>query len=54
MEVAKEYPDAKVIGFDLSPISPDDVPANCTFEIGDLNKDLGRYRDGTFNFVHSR
>jgi hypothetical protein len=54
MEVAKEYPDAKVIGFDLSPTSRDDVPPNSTFEISDLNKDLGQYPDGTFDFVHSR
>lgn len=54
MEVAKDYPNAKIIGFDLSPINRDGVPSNCTFEVGDLNKDLGRYPDGTFDFVHSR
>jgi len=54
VEVAKEYPSANVIGFDLSPISRKQVPANCTFEVGDLTLDLGRYPEGTFDLVHSR
>ena len=54
MEVAREFPSAKVIGFDLSPIERDQVPENCSFEVGDLTKELGRYPTGTFDFVHSR
>ena len=54
LDVAKQYPLAKVIGFDLSPIIRDEKPGNAEFVIGDLNVDLGRFTDGTFDLIHSR
>jgi len=54
LEVAHEYPGARVIGMDLSPIQRQAVPPNCRFMIGDLTKDLVEFHDGSFDLVHSR
>ncbi|KAN0101519.1 S-adenosyl-L-methionine-dependent methyltransferase [Hyaloscypha variabilis] len=35
MEFADQFPSAKVIGTDLSPIQPEFVPPNCFFEVND-------------------
>ncbi|KAL2021876.1 hypothetical protein VTK56DRAFT_6471 [Thermocarpiscus australiensis] len=39
IDYADEHPEAEVIGVDLSPVQPDFVPPNCSFEIDDLEKD---------------
>ncbi|CAK7219015.1 hypothetical protein SBRCBS47491_003702 [Sporothrix bragantina] len=39
MEYADEHPDAEVIGVDLSPIQPEFVPPNCSFEVDDVEKE---------------
>ncbi|CAK7222064.1 hypothetical protein SCUCBS95973_004714 [Sporothrix curviconia] len=39
MEYADEHPDAEVIGVDLSPIQPEFVPPNCSFEVDDIEKE---------------
>ncbi|GKT42788.1 putative methyltransferase tdiE [Colletotrichum spaethianum] len=39
MDYADEYPEAEVIGVDLSPIQPTYVPVNCIFEVDDLEKE---------------
>lgn len=39
MEYADDHPEAEVIGVDLSPIQPEFAPANCIFEIDDLEKE---------------
>ncbi|WYZ41267.1 hypothetical protein EsH8_V_000162 [Colletotrichum jinshuiense] len=39
MDYADEHPSAEVIGVDLSPIQPSYVPANCVFEVDDLEKE---------------
>jgi methylase of polypeptide subunit release factors len=36
---ANERPEATVLGTDLSPIQPNLVPQNCSFEIDDLESD---------------
>lgn len=54
IEVADEYPRATVIGLDLSPMQPDNIPENCEFIIGDLTESLTDFDDGTFDLVHSR
>jgi hypothetical protein len=54
MEVAEEYPYARVIGMDLSPVQRRDVPSNCKFLIGDLTKDLAEFYNGSFDLVNSR
>jgi SAM-dependent methyltransferase len=51
--MADEYPNAHVIGTDLSPIQPTFVPPNCHFEIEDCNLDW-TYPASHFDFVHVR
>jgi ubiquinone/menaquinone biosynthesis C-methylase UbiE len=53
MEVAQQFPQAKVVGFDLSPIERRNKPANCEFIVGDLNKGLP-FADNSMDLVHSR
>ena len=38
MDCADDYPDAHVVGIDLSPIQPNYVPPNLQFEIFDLEE----------------
>ena len=54
IEVADDYPRTQVIGMDLSPMQPTDVPENCEFIIGDLTESLADFDDGNFDLVHSR
>jgi SAM-dependent methyltransferase len=54
IEVAEEFSSAQVIGMDLSPIQPTDVPVNCEFVVGDLTSELDDFDDGHFDLVHSR
>jgi hypothetical protein len=55
VEMAKEFPWARVVGFDLAPcpIENHDVPSNCNFEIGDINLGLARF-ESQFDMVHLR
>ncbi|KAK1727242.1 methyltransferase domain-containing protein [Colletotrichum acutatum] len=39
LDYAEAHPEARVIGVDLSPIQPVYVPANCRFEIDDLEEE---------------
>jgi hypothetical protein len=43
-----------VIGMDLSPVQPTEVPDNCEFRVGDLTESLDDYNDGSFDLIHSR
>lgn len=53
VEFAQENPDTTVIGTDLSPIQPEVVPRNLTFEIGDAEEaDWGF--DLPFDYIHAR
>ena len=52
MEFADQHPGAHVLGVDLSPIQPNDVPPNCSFRVDDSEKDW--IPDEKFDFVHSR
>ena len=54
IEVADDYPRAQVIGIDLSPMQPQEVPENCEFIIGDLTETLEDFDEGSFDLVHSR
>jgi hypothetical protein len=54
IEVADDYPRANVIGIDLSPMQPTDVPENCEFIVGDLPECLEDFDDGSVDLVHSR
>ncbi|KAG8902392.1 hypothetical protein FRC01_009595 [Tulasnella sp. 417] len=53
MEMAKQFPDADVIGIDLvvpTPASP--IPPNCRFEQHDLNNGLAGYQNAA-NVIHA-
>ncbi|KAK0707721.1 S-adenosyl-L-methionine-dependent methyltransferase [Lasiosphaeris hirsuta] len=39
IDYATAYPEAKVVGVDLSPAQPSFVPPNCTFETDDVEKE---------------
>ena len=54
IEVADDYPRTRVIGMDLSPMQPTDVPTNCEFIVGDLTETLDDFDDGSFDLIHSR
>ena len=54
IEVADEFPTARVIGMDLSPIQPHHIPRNCEFRVGDLTQDLADFNSGSVDLVHSR
>lgn len=47
------YPNAEVIGTDLSPIQPSWVPPNCFFEIEDATQ-AWTFKENDFDLVHMR
>ncbi|KAH6857036.1 S-adenosyl-L-methionine-dependent methyltransferase [Chaetomium sp. MPI-CAGE-AT-0009] len=53
IDFGDEYPEAEVIGTDISPIQPTWIPPNVKFEIDDANLSW-TWRDDTFDFVHVR
>ncbi|KAL2132737.1 hypothetical protein VTI74DRAFT_3420 [Chaetomium olivicolor] len=53
IDFGDEFPDAQVIGTDVSPIQPTWVPPNVRFEIDDANQDW-TWDDNTFDYVHLR
>ncbi|KAL2215199.1 S-adenosyl-L-methionine-dependent methyltransferase [Thermoascus aurantiacus ATCC 26904] len=52
IQFAEQYPSAQVIGTDLSPIQPQWVPPNCTFEIDDYEQEWLYTKP--FDFIHGR
>lgn len=52
-DFADEFPNAIVIGTDVSPIQPSWVPPNVKFELDDCNQEW-TWADNTFDFVHMR
>jgi len=52
-EMGDEYPDAKFIGLDLSPIQPPWVPPNVTFSVDDV-EDVWTYPENHFSLIHLR
>ncbi|KAF2089174.1 S-adenosyl-L-methionine-dependent methyltransferase [Saccharata proteae CBS 121410] len=52
IDFADEHPTATVLGMDLSPIQPNMVPPNCSFEVDDANEDWTYSRK--FDFIHCR
>lgn len=48
-----EYPEAEIIGVDLSPIQPEFVPPNVRFMVDDAEVEWV-YPDNHFDFVHLR
>lgn len=54
MDVADQYPNAQVIGTDISPTQPtDDLPPNCEFRLESLLDGLN-FNDGSVDLLHSR
>ncbi|OBS14990.1 hypothetical protein FPOA_14018 [Fusarium poae] len=53
IDVADEHPEAEVLGVDLSPIQPSEVPPNCGFEIDDLEEAWSFKRPFDFIFIRS-
>ncbi|KIK96226.1 hypothetical protein PAXRUDRAFT_826169 [Paxillus rubicundulus Ve08.2h10] len=54
IDLADEFPEAEVIGVDLAPIQPREVPENCFFELCDLDQWYLPYPSGHFDVVHAR
>ena len=52
IEMGDEYPDAEIIGTDLSPTQPSWVPANVKFEIDDVEEPWTFQEK--FDFIHAR
>ncbi|TDZ29646.1 putative methyltransferase tdiE [Colletotrichum spinosum] len=52
LDYADEFPDATVVGVDLSPIQPLYVPPNCHFEVDDLEKEW-TWKE-PFDFIFAR
>ena len=52
IEFADEHPSARVLGTDLSPIQPAQVPPNCEFLIDDCEQDW-IFHD-QFDYIHTR
>ncbi|MCJ1313077.1 hypothetical protein MMC25_006754 [Agyrium rufum] len=53
IEIADRFPNAVVIGTDLSPVQPNWVPGNVRFEIDDMESEW-LYKDNSFDYIHSR
>ncbi|EFX00374.1 hypothetical protein CMQ_7376 [Grosmannia clavigera kw1407] len=53
IDFADEHPEANVIGTDLSPIQPEWVPPNLSFQIDDFT-DSWTFEDSSVDFVHLR
>ncbi|KIN08553.1 hypothetical protein OIDMADRAFT_100291 [Oidiodendron maius Zn] len=52
IEFAQDYPMARVLGSDLSPIQPEFVPPNCTFEVSDAEEPWTYTQK--FDYIHGR
>ena len=53
MEFADQFPSASVIGTDLSPIQPSEVPPNLQFEVDDFCSEW-LFTKESFDFIHAR
>ncbi|KAI9780904.1 MAG: hypothetical protein M1835_004416 [Candelina submexicana] len=51
IQMAQQYPNAEIVGTDLSPIQPDTKPSNVTFVVEDAEKPWS-FPDSHFDFVH--
>ncbi|KAI5845349.1 S-adenosyl-L-methionine-dependent methyltransferase [Tricharina praecox] len=53
IDMADRFPEAQVIGTDLSPIQPRWMPPNCKFEVDDVELEW-TYPPDNFDFIHAR
>ncbi|PWY67943.1 S-adenosyl-L-methionine-dependent methyltransferase [Aspergillus heteromorphus CBS 117.55] len=54
MDMAEEFPEARVVGVDLSAIQPYLVPSNCDFFVDDVEDEWPYSGDKAFDFIHQR
>ncbi|KAI0553116.1 S-adenosyl-L-methionine-dependent methyltransferase [Xylaria curta] len=52
IEMGDRYPDATILGLDLSPIQPTSVPPNVTFQVDDVEDTWVHEND--YDFIHMR
>ncbi|KAF8247741.1 S-adenosyl-L-methionine-dependent methyltransferase [Wilcoxina mikolae CBS 423.85] len=53
IEMADKFPEAEVVGTDLSPVTTSSVPPNCRFEVDDFEMDW-IFEKNSFDYIHSR
>ncbi|KAK7951042.1 uncharacterized protein PG986_006770 [Apiospora aurea] len=53
ISMAHQFPGARIIGNDLSPITPPRIPENCQFEVEDVEEFPWVYSH-KFDFIHAR
>ncbi|KAH8892458.1 S-adenosyl-L-methionine-dependent methyltransferase [Thozetella sp. PMI_491] len=53
IDIADQFPEAEVIGTDISAVQPGWVPPNCTFQIDDAQLEW-TFKGNYFDFVHIR
>ncbi|KAK6842780.1 hypothetical protein PG995_001797 [Apiospora arundinis] len=53
ISMAHQFPGARIIGNDLSPITPPRIPSNCQFEVEDVEEFPWVYSH-KFDFIHAR
>lgn len=54
LEMADDFPDAEIVGTDLSPIQPNWAPPNCTFNVDDAESDWTFTPAEAFDYIHAR
>ncbi|KAJ5938939.1 hypothetical protein N7466_002073 [Penicillium verhagenii] len=54
IEMAEDFPNAEIIGTDLSPIQPSWAPSNCRFYIDDAESDWTYAPGEAFDYIHMR
>ncbi|PYI06762.1 TAM domain methyltransferase [Aspergillus sclerotiicarbonarius CBS 121057] len=54
LEMAEDFPNAEILGTDLSPIQPSWAPPNCTFLVDDAESDWAFTKDEAFDYIHAR
>ncbi|KAI0912010.1 S-adenosyl-L-methionine-dependent methyltransferase [Ustulina deusta] len=52
IEMGDRYPEANILGLDLSPIQPTSVPPNVTFQVDDVEDTW--VHDNDYDFIHMR
>ncbi|KND88469.1 Phosphomethylethanolamine N-methyltransferase [Tolypocladium ophioglossoides CBS 100239] len=53
IDVADQFPSAKVIGVDTAPVQPNMLPPNLVFEVDDVESDW-LWPESSFDFIHGR
>lgn len=53
IDFAVQYPEADIVGVDLSPIQPEWVPSNCRFEMDDIEREW-IFPENHFDYIHVR